>query len=183
MIIVVKPRDCTCCHDTEDSYFWVTNPRVTKLLKKAKEAPNAQRKELLLKRAERASLKAKGEWIPVTYYLGVVMKNDPVTYEIMLEEADEITRILVEYEVSSLSGLLGSPEGLPDKTRYELAGRIRRAEDEIASLLEPKITSRKKELAGQARRRSKAEKLQREAELAGNIAYARLLVGETTALE
>ena len=136
----------------------------------------SSRRRRLLRKAARVSGKTKdSDRIPVSWALGHLYDN-PETRLVMLEHSSEITRLLVEGEVTEARMLLGLPDSEIDSDlRRRLSNKIDVVENNVINLInlirETKAT----------RELTQAEKAQDEALVrkTGNDMRAKLLLNET----
>ena len=135
----------------------------------------SSRRRQLLRKAARISSKTKdSDRIPVSQTLGHLYDN-PEMRLVMLEYSSEITRLLVEGEVTEAWMLLGLPDSEIDSDlRRRLSNKIGVVENNVINLIRETIA---------ARELTQAEKAQDEAlaRKAGNDIRAKLLLNETDA--
>ena len=133
----------------------------------------SSRRRRLLRKAARISSKTKdSDRIPVSQTLGHLYDN-PEMRLVMLEYSSEITRLLVEGEVTEAWMLLGLPDSEIDSDlRRRLSNKIGVVENNVINLIRETIA---------ARELTQAEKAQDEAlaRKAGNDIRAKLLLNET----
>ena len=136
---------------------------------------DSSRRRRLLRKAARVSGKTKdSDRISVSRTLGHLYDN-PEMRLVMLEHSSEITRLLVEGEVTEARMLLGLPDSEIDSDlRRRLSNKIDVVENNVINLIRETIA---------ARELTQAEKAQDEAlaRKAGNNIRAKLLLNETDA--
>ena len=135
----------------------------------------SSRRRRLSRKAARIGSKTKdSDRIPVSRTLGHLYDN-PETRLVMLEHSSEITRLLVEGEVTEARMLLDLPDSEIDSDlRRRLSNKIDVVENNVINLIRETIA---------ARELTQAEKAQDEAlaRKAGNNIRAKLLLNETDA--
>ena len=133
----------------------------------------SSRRRRLLRKAARIGSKTKdSDRIPVSRTLGHLYDN-PEMRLVMLEHSSEITRLLVEGEVTEARMLLGLPDSEIDSDlRRRLSNKIDVVENNVINLIRETIA---------ARELTQAEKAQDEALVrkTGNDMHAKLLLNET----
>ena len=135
---------------------------------------SSRRRQLLRKAARIGSKTKDSDRIPVSRTLGHLYDN-PEMRLVMLEHSSEITRLLVEGEVTEARMLLGLPDSEIDSDlRRRLSNKIDVVENNVINLIRETIA---------ARELTQAEKAQDEAlaRKAGNNIRAKLLLNETDA--
>ena len=136
---------------------------------------DSSRRRRLLRKAARIGSKTKdSDRIPVSRTLGRLYDN-PEMRLVMLEHSSEITRLLVEGEVTEARMPLGLPDSEIDSDlRRRLSNKIDVVENNVINLIRETIA---------ARELTQAEKAQDEAlaRKAGNNIRAKLLLNETDA--
>ena len=140
----------------------------------------SSRRRRLSRKAARIGRKTKdSDRIPVSWALGHLYDN-PETRLVMLKHSSEITRLLVEGEVTEARRLLDSPYSELNPTlRSQLNHKIDDVENNIITLVKESVAARKAMGAEDAQALAIEAREEAQARKAGNDLLAKLLLNET----
>lgn len=137
----------------------------------------SEREEKLLEKSERVGHRSKeGDRVPIGYALGR-LGEDPEAYQVVLEQAGEITRMLTGARESEIRELLAQPDSqLDPRLRNKLQSKLDEIEASIVSYVKADIALRRAAQDQNAERRELEGKEEDEALKAGNDVRAKLIL-------